>query len=79
MVMGFGRDRVTGSYKVVKVFVESMFGDCDVLDVESAEWKKLRRPHYVTRLGRQSVCVNGSIYWLFSGEGCYTLGRVTIY
>ncbi|KAG2290271.1 hypothetical protein Bca52824_049875 [Brassica carinata] len=66
MVMGFGRDRVTGSYKVVKVFVESMFGDCDVLDVESAEWKKLRRPHYVTRLGRQSVCVNGSIYWLFS-------------
>ncbi|KAL0665983.1 hypothetical protein Bca4012_028687 [Brassica carinata] len=55
MVMGFGRDRVTGSYKVVKVFVESMFGDCDVLDVESAEWKKLRRPHYVTRLGRQSL------------------------
>ncbi|CAN6830781.1 unnamed protein product, partial [Brassica oleracea] len=55
MVMGFGRDRVTGSYKVVKVFVESMFGDCDVLDVESGEWKKLRRPHYVTRLGRQSV------------------------
>ncbi|KAF2601982.1 hypothetical protein F2Q70_00024542 [Brassica cretica] len=35
MVMGFGRDRVTGSYKVVKVFVESMFGDCNVLDVES--------------------------------------------
>ncbi|KAH0882190.1 hypothetical protein HID58_058286, partial [Brassica napus] len=73
MVMGFGRDRVTGSYKVVKVFVESMFGDCDVHDVESGEWKKLRRPHYVTRLGRQSVCVNGSIYWLFSVSAPDTL------
>ncbi|KAF8101214.1 hypothetical protein N665_0208s0009 [Sinapis alba] len=75
MVMGFGRDRVTGNYKVVKMYVEPMFGDdCDVLDVESGEWKKLRRPHYVTSLGRESVCVNGSIYWLFSGEGLLHIG-----
>lgn len=75
MVMGFGRDRVTGSYIVVKMIVEPMFGDdCDVLDVESGEWKKLKRPHYVTSLERQSVCVNGSIYWLFSGEGLLHIG-----
>lgn len=72
-VMGFGRDRVTGSYKVAKMFVERMFDDCDVLDVESGEWKKLRRPPYVTDLGRQSVCVNGSIYWLYSDAPRYHL------
>lgn len=68
-VVGFGRDKVTGSYKVAKMSVERMFDDCDILDVESGEWKKLSRPPYVTNLGRQSVCVNGSIYWFFSGIG----------
>lgn len=65
-VMGFGRDKVTGRYKVAKMSVERMFEDCYVLDVESGEWRKLKRPPYVTDLGRQSVCANGSIYWFFS-------------
>ncbi|VVB03241.1 unnamed protein product [Arabis nemorensis] len=34
-VMGFGRDKVTGSYKVVKMCVAPMNGECDLLDEET--------------------------------------------
>ncbi|XP_013638824.1 PREDICTED: F-box/LRR-repeat protein At2g43260-like isoform X2 [Brassica oleracea var. oleracea] len=67
-VMGFGTDIVTGSYKVVKMCVEPIEEECDLLSVESGEWRKLRLPPYVHHVGRKSVCVNGSIYWMFSGR-----------
>ncbi|XP_056853615.1 F-box/LRR-repeat protein At2g43260-like isoform X1 [Raphanus sativus] len=67
-VMGFGKDIVTGSYKVVKMCVEPVEEECHLLSVESGEWTKLKLPPYVHNLGRKSVCVNGSIYWIFSGR-----------
>ncbi|XP_010412910.1 PREDICTED: F-box/LRR-repeat protein At2g43260-like [Camelina sativa] len=62
--MGFGRDKVTGSFKVIKMCICPMEGGCDVLDVESGEWTNLRLYPYVVGVSRKSVCVSGSIYWL---------------
>ncbi|ESQ55641.1 hypothetical protein EUTSA_v10027244mg [Eutrema salsugineum] len=66
--MGFGRDKVTGSYKVVKMEI-GLRGhpvvECSVLDVETGEWWLLSTPPpYKVNAGRKSVSVNGSIYWL---------------
>ncbi|CAN8286686.1 unnamed protein product [Cochlearia groenlandica] len=70
-VMGFGRDEVTGSYKVVRMcFSYKELGqkdpmvECGVLDVETGQWGKLNPPPYVVHTGSKSACVNGSIYWL---------------
>ncbi|ESQ38953.1 hypothetical protein EUTSA_v10001524mg [Eutrema salsugineum] len=67
-IMGFGRDAVRGSYKVVNICVGSRIEECDVLDVETGEWKKVRVPRYVLSVGRRPACVNGSMYWLFLRE-----------
>lgn len=61
--MGFGRDCVKGSYKVVRIFRNPNY--CDILDVNTGEWRKLWKPsRYKVDVGRKSACVNGSIYWL---------------
>ncbi|VVB03227.1 unnamed protein product [Arabis nemorensis] len=65
-VMGFGRDKVSGSYKVVRMFFNSSF-HCEILDVNIGEWRKLSPPPYEVDVGTESVCVNGSIYWLRLG------------
>ncbi|WZZ56919.1 hypothetical protein YC2023_057026 [Brassica napus] len=57
-VMGFGKDIVTGSYKVVKMCVEPIEEECDLLSVESGEWRKLRLPPYVHHVGRKSVSLD---------------------
>ncbi|CAH2071715.1 unnamed protein product, partial [Thlaspi arvense] len=72
-VMGFGRDKVIGRFKVVRMCF-SYRGDigqkdpvveCRVLDVQTGEWRKLRgRPPYVVNASSKSVYLNGSIYWL---------------
>ncbi|KAL1191158.1 F-box/LRR-repeat protein [Cardamine amara subsp. amara] len=69
--MGFGRDKVNGSYKVVKMcfsFRETRqqgpVVECGVLDVETGQWRKLSSPPYAVNAGSKSICVNGSIYWL---------------
>ncbi|VVA96777.1 unnamed protein product [Arabis nemorensis] len=36
--MGFGRDKVTGSYKVVRMSFDPT--ECDVLSVENGEWRR---------------------------------------
>ncbi|XP_010412944.1 PREDICTED: F-box/LRR-repeat protein At2g43260-like [Camelina sativa] len=62
--MGFGRDKVNGSYKVVRMFFEpNHYGE--ILDLNIGEWRKLPRPppHHVGETSN-SACVNGSIYWL---------------
>ncbi|AEC10270.1 F-box protein [Arabidopsis thaliana] len=62
-LLGFGRDKVTGKYKIVRM----CFHDCyefGILDIESGEWSKLMSPPHIMRVGSKSVCVNGSIYWL---------------
>uniref|UniRef100_A0A1J3K638 F-box/LRR-repeat protein n=2 Tax=Noccaea caerulescens TaxID=107243 RepID=A0A1J3K638_NOCCA len=66
--MGFGRDNVTGSFKIVKMCCYSRLRlgrECAVLDVETGDWRKVALPCYVHRLGNHSACVNGSIYWLY--------------
>ncbi|CAN8318220.1 unnamed protein product [Cochlearia groenlandica] len=66
-VMGFGREKVTGRYKVVKMCMERVEKDCVVLDVESGEWSKVKVKvaPFVYSVGTMSVCVNGSIYWVY--------------
>ncbi|VVA98778.1 unnamed protein product [Arabis nemorensis] len=69
-VMGFGRDKVTGNYKVVRMCFDPVEEErCHVLDVECGEWRKLSPPPYKVNVGRRPlvrkpVCVNGSVYWL---------------
>ncbi|XP_002880046.2 F-box/LRR-repeat protein At2g43260 [Arabidopsis lyrata subsp. lyrata] len=61
--MGFGRDNVKGSYKVVRIFFDPTY--CDILDVNTGKWRKLWKPRRCkVDVGRKSARVNGSIYWL---------------
>ncbi|XP_010507722.1 PREDICTED: F-box/kelch-repeat protein At2g43445 [Camelina sativa] len=62
-LLGFGRDKVTGSYKIVRM----CFDDCyelGLLDVGTGEWSQLMPPPHIIDAGSKSVHVNGSIYWL---------------
>ncbi|EFH57950.1 predicted protein [Arabidopsis lyrata subsp. lyrata] len=62
--MGFGKDIVNGSYKVVRMFFDPNHY-CEILDVNIGEWRKLLNPPpYKVDARRKSACVNGSIYWL---------------
>ncbi|CAL9236730.1 unnamed protein product [Arabidopsis halleri] len=64
--MGFGRDKVNGCYKVVRMCFDPV-EECEVLDLETGEWRKLippGPPFHDMDVGRKSACVNGSIYWL---------------
>ncbi|CAH2058208.1 unnamed protein product [Thlaspi arvense] len=69
--MGFGRDKVGGSYKVVRMFFDP--SHCDILDVNIGEWRKLSPPPYPVDVGRKSVCVSGSIYWFEIASACKIL------
>ncbi|KAG7547130.1 F-box domain [Arabidopsis suecica] len=70
--MGFGKDKVTGSYKVVKMCLLSLSEirvrdpemEYSVLDVETGEWRMLSPPPCKVSAVKRSVSVNGSIYWL---------------
>ncbi|KAF8101211.1 hypothetical protein N665_0208s0006 [Sinapis alba] len=64
--MGFGRDKVTGLYKVVRMsfYPVEEEDECELLDVATGEWRVLSPPPYQVEVARKSVCVNGSIYWL---------------
>ncbi|KAJ4892230.1 F-box/LRR-repeat protein [Raphanus sativus] len=75
--MGFGRDKVTGSFKVVRLCFsyweigkEEPVVECGVLDVQTGVWSKLSPPRDVVNPGSKSVCVNGSIYWLHIDGKC---------
>ncbi|CAH8381138.1 unnamed protein product [Eruca vesicaria subsp. sativa] len=73
-VMGFGSDKITGSYKVVKMEIwkrdHHVVEYWSVLDVETGEWWMLTPPSYNMfcplshELSIKSVCVDGSIYWI---------------
>ncbi|EOA27181.1 hypothetical protein CARUB_v10023282mg [Capsella rubella] len=78
--LGFGRDKVNGRYKVVRmsfsfrrVGQEDPLVECGVLDVDTGEWRKLTPPPYAVNAGSRSVCVNGSIYWLHNQGVCKVL------
>ncbi|KAF8087081.1 hypothetical protein N665_0600s0028 [Sinapis alba] len=61
--MGFGRDKVKGHYKVVRINGAPNYSD--TLDVNTGEWRTLWKPRlYKVDVARKSACVNGTIYWL---------------
>lgn len=61
--MGFGRDKVKGHYKVVRISGDPNYSD--TLDVSTGEWRTLWKPRrYKVDVGGKSACVNGTIYWL---------------
>ncbi|XP_018433131.2 F-box/LRR-repeat protein At2g43260 [Raphanus sativus] len=69
--IGFGKDKVTGRFKVVRLCCsyreigqEEPVVECSVLDVQTGEWSKLSPPPHLVNPGSKSVCVKGSIYWL---------------
>lgn len=69
--MGFGKDRVTGRYKVVRICftfrkMNQKYPDveCGVADVVTGEWRKLSSPRNVVSVGKKSATVNGLVYWL---------------
>ncbi|XP_010517267.1 PREDICTED: F-box/kelch-repeat protein At2g43270-like [Camelina sativa] len=67
--MGFGRDEVNGSYKVVRMFFDTK--QSEILDINIGEWRKLPSPPpYYVEARRKSASVNGSIYWLHYDLGC---------
>ncbi|RID66880.1 hypothetical protein BRARA_D01992, partial [Brassica rapa] len=63
--MGFGRDNVSGSYKIVRMGFNHHWEihRCEILDVNIGRWQKLSPPPYEIGYRRKSTCVNGSIYW----------------
>ena len=60
--MGFGKDEVTGKYKVVSMLFDH--NHYQILDVDIGQWRKLVPPPYKVDTRRKSACVKGSIYWL---------------
>lgn len=61
--MGFGREKVKGHYKVVRISGDPNYSD--TLDVSTGEWRTLWKPRrYKVDVGRKSACVKGTIYWL---------------
>ncbi|KAG7570320.1 F-box associated interaction domain [Arabidopsis thaliana x Arabidopsis arenosa] len=62
-LLGFGRDKVTGRYKIVRLCFRDFY-EFGILDIETGEWSKLRTPPHIMLPGSKSVYVNGSIYWL---------------
>ncbi|CAN8287238.1 unnamed protein product [Cochlearia groenlandica] len=61
--MGFGRDKVNGRYKIVRMHFDS--NRTEILDIAVGQWIKLpSRPLYYVDARMVSACVNGSIYWL---------------
>ncbi|CDY19165.1 BnaA04g19050D [Brassica napus] len=64
--MGFGRDNVSGSYKIVRMCFNHHWEihRCEILDVNIGRWQKLSPPPYEIGYRRKSTCVNGSIYWV---------------
>nr|VDD16212.1 unnamed protein product [Brassica oleracea] len=61
--MGFGREKVKGHYKVVRISGDPNYSD--TLDVNTGKWRTLWKPRrYKVDVGRKSACVKGTIYWL---------------
>ncbi|CAH2033871.1 unnamed protein product [Thlaspi arvense] len=60
--MGFGKDQVNGSYKIVRMLSDP--NHCLILDISIGEWRELSPPPCEIESDRKSACVNGSVYWL---------------
>ncbi|CAL9235360.1 unnamed protein product [Arabidopsis halleri] len=74
--MGFGRDKVNGSYKIVRMLFDHDHYQnryCQILDVNIGEWRKLSPPPYYMGYRNKSACVNGSIYWVLGLTRCKLL------
>uniref|UniRef100_A0A1J3EVE8 F-box/kelch-repeat protein n=1 Tax=Noccaea caerulescens TaxID=107243 RepID=A0A1J3EVE8_NOCCA len=65
ITFGFGKDEVTGAYKVVELRGNGV-SDCNVLDLEIGQWRQVSLVPYRISATERSVLVNGSL--LISGE-----------
>ncbi|KAG7568888.1 Kelch-type beta propeller [Arabidopsis thaliana x Arabidopsis arenosa] len=60
--MGFGKDKVNGSYKIVRMFYDT--DQFEILDLNIGKWRTLPNPPpYYVEARHHSAFVNGSIYW----------------
>lgn len=63
---GFGKDEVTRVYKVVKLRASNLsfiVEDCNVLDLETGEWRHVSIVPYRIFSTERSVYMNGSVHW----------------
>ncbi|CAH8384427.1 unnamed protein product [Eruca vesicaria subsp. sativa] len=64
---GFGKDEVTGTYKVVELrgndSGSNLVLDCNVLDLETGQWRQLGVVPHRIFITERSVYVNGSVHW----------------
>ncbi|EOA23332.1 hypothetical protein CARUB_v10019383mg, partial [Capsella rubella] len=64
---GFGKDEVTGEYKVVELRAHPraplIVGDCNVLDLRTGRWRHVNLVPYRVFVTERSVYVNGSLHW----------------
>ncbi|KAG7642583.1 F-box associated interaction domain [Arabidopsis suecica] len=60
--MGFGKDKVNGTYKIVRMFYDT--NQFEILDLTIGEWRTMPNPPpYYVQPNHHSAFVNGSIYW----------------
>ncbi|XP_010469017.1 PREDICTED: putative F-box protein At1g71320 [Camelina sativa] len=65
--VGFGRDMVTGTYKVILMYLyDRHFIKTEALNLESGERRYVHFPILYDELGddKRSIFANGSLYWL---------------
>ncbi|XP_010458578.1 PREDICTED: F-box/LRR-repeat protein At2g43260-like [Camelina sativa] len=64
---GFGKDEVTGAYKVVELRAHPrsslIVGECNVLDLQTGRWRHVNIVPYKVFARERSVYVNGSLHW----------------
>ncbi|CAH8269188.1 unnamed protein product [Arabidopsis lyrata] len=64
---GFGKDEVTGAYKVVELRSHPnrslIVADCNVLDLQTGRWRHVNLVPYRIFVTERSVYVNGSVHW----------------
>lgn len=66
-LLGFGRDRMSGDYKLVRLFEQPgkymICTECEVLSLKTMEWRYISHVPTPCFHGQVSASVNGSIYW----------------
>ncbi|EFH51365.1 predicted protein [Arabidopsis lyrata subsp. lyrata] len=74
--LGFGKDSVNGSYKLVWMYNTSPATPptCEVLDLEGKKWRFVNTntlDHHKILFNQRPVFANGSLYWLTGDEQGY--------
>lgn len=73
--VGFGRDIVTGTYKVILVYLfDRKVVKTEALNLENGERRYVCFPISYDRMGndKRSIFANGSLYWLPKPDSLFT-------